>query len=483
MANYQIFDLDGATTVFPVNSFGAVEKSQLSLKLTDEDGVASYIAADQWSVNGYGEDSESITITWANAVNYTAPATLRIVKSVRTDMLATFGSGPTTDKKLQDEFANIITNMIIPMLGTNNSTADLLFGSGNWTDDVNGNWDGSDTISIGGDTNIVDILTTHETRLDTAETTIADHETRLDTAEPIIATHTAQLADTQTSTLKENLVASINNLARQIASGVGLPTPATSATNAAADGGAPLYILGADNISGAPEWIDLRNQTLPQSQPVDADLTAIAALSPTNDDILQRKSGAWVNRTMTQLRADLLAIENATIVCGHWNGEMSSVTSPFAQAYYERDVTVVAGAPYTSTVGLMFSAPFRWVTGMPTKIKVTADYQLVGTSDSGGTSTIKLQARIIELNALTSSMNVQVAAVAYSVLDTVDLNTALEFSFGNSLSDTTIKTATTGTLTFDTSKVYAVQFVFPVVVYGNGNARIRLYGYTAQWAV
>lgn len=183
MASYQIFDLDGATTVFPVNSFGAVEKSQLSLKLTDEDGVASYIAADQWSVNGYGEDSESITITWANAVNYTAPATLRIVKSVRTDMLATFGSGPTTDKKLQDEFANIITNMIIPMLGANNAAADLIFGAGNWNDDANGNWDGSDTISIGGDTNIVDILTTHETRLDTAETDIDALDVRLTTAE------------------------------------------------------------------------------------------------------------------------------------------------------------------------------------------------------------------------------------------------------------------------------------------------------------
>jgi hypothetical protein len=40
-------------------------------------------------------------------------------------------------------------------------------------------------------------------------------------------------------------------------------------------------------------------------QPTDADLTAIAALSPTNDDVIQRKSGAWANRTMTQLKTDL----------------------------------------------------------------------------------------------------------------------------------------------------------------------------------
>src|SRR5438105_4854768 len=33
----------------------------------------------------------------------------------------------------------------------------------------------------------------------------------------------------------------------------------------------------------------------------DSDLTTIAGLSATNDDIIQRKSGAWTNRTMAQL--------------------------------------------------------------------------------------------------------------------------------------------------------------------------------------
>lgn len=37
----------------------------------------------------------------------------------------------------------------------------------------------------------------------------------------------------------------------------------------------------------------------------DADLTTIAGLSPTNDDILQRKAGAWTNRTIAQLATDL----------------------------------------------------------------------------------------------------------------------------------------------------------------------------------
>lgn len=37
----------------------------------------------------------------------------------------------------------------------------------------------------------------------------------------------------------------------------------------------------------------------------DADLTTIAGLSPSNDDFLQRKAGAWANRTVAQVKTDL----------------------------------------------------------------------------------------------------------------------------------------------------------------------------------
>lgn len=40
----------------------------------------------------------------------------------------------------------------------------------------------------------------------------------------------------------------------------------------------------------------------------DDDLDAIAALSPSNDDILQRKAGVWTNRSMAQLAADLTSL-------------------------------------------------------------------------------------------------------------------------------------------------------------------------------
>lgn len=37
----------------------------------------------------------------------------------------------------------------------------------------------------------------------------------------------------------------------------------------------------------------------------DTDLTTIAGLTPTNDDVIQRKAGAWTNRTMAQVKTDL----------------------------------------------------------------------------------------------------------------------------------------------------------------------------------
>lgn len=40
-------------------------------------------------------------------------------------------------------------------------------------------------------------------------------------------------------------------------------------------------------------------------QTLDADLLAIGALTPANDDVLQRKASVWTNRTMAQLKTDL----------------------------------------------------------------------------------------------------------------------------------------------------------------------------------
>ena len=49
-------------------------------------------------------------------------------------------------------------------------------------------------------------------------------------------------------------------------------------------------------------------------QPLDSDLTAIAALTPTNDDVIQRKAGAWVARTIAQMVTDIRAVLDSIYV-------------------------------------------------------------------------------------------------------------------------------------------------------------------------
>lgn len=52
-------------------------------------------------------------------------------------------------------------------------------------------------------------------------------------------------------------------------------------------------------------------------QPLDADLTAIAALDPANSDFLQRKSGVWTHRTPAQVKTDLdLPVSTTTELAG-----------------------------------------------------------------------------------------------------------------------------------------------------------------------
>lgn len=46
-----------------------------------------------------------------------------------------------------------------------------------------------------------------------------------------------------------------------------------------------------------------------EKQPIDSDLTTIAAISASNDDVIQRKVGAWTNRTMAQLKTDLVLVK------------------------------------------------------------------------------------------------------------------------------------------------------------------------------
>jgi hypothetical protein len=66
--------------------------------------------------------------------------------------------------------------------------------------------------------------------------------------------------------------------------------------------------------ASASVWVRvLPTNVLTGLQASDADLTAIAAIAPSNDDLIQRKAGAWTNRTMAQLLTDLVAAGGAAL--------------------------------------------------------------------------------------------------------------------------------------------------------------------------
>jgi hypothetical protein len=66
-------------------------------------------------------------------------------------------------------------------------------------------------------------------------------------------------------------------------------------------------LSNVDNTSDTNKPISTATQTaLNNKQDLDSDLTAIAAIAPINDDIIQRKAGTWTNRTPAQVKTDLV---------------------------------------------------------------------------------------------------------------------------------------------------------------------------------
>lgn len=74
------------------------------------------------------------------------------------------------------------------------------------------------------------------------------------------------------------------------------------------------FLAGKANTSHTHAISDVTSLQagLDAKQTLDSDLTAIAALSASNDDIIQRKSGAWTNRTIAQFKTDLSLATVAT---------------------------------------------------------------------------------------------------------------------------------------------------------------------------
>lgn len=83
------------------------------------------------------------------------------------------------------------------------------------------------------------------------------------------------------------------------------------------------------------------------AQPASADLSALAALSPNNDDVIQRKSGSWVSRTLAQLKTDL-ALAASDVVSGVF---------AIARIPTGTSSTTVATGDHTHSPAAVYAAP------------------------------------------------------------------------------------------------------------------------------
>lgn len=88
-------------------------------------------------------------------------------------------------------------------------------------------------------------------------------------------------------------------------------------------------------------------------QPLDSDLTAIAALAPPDNDIIQRKSSAWTNRTPAQFKTDL-SLTKADVGLGNVDNT-SDANKPVSTAGAAADALRVLKAGDTMTGNLSIS--------------------------------------------------------------------------------------------------------------------------------
>jgi hypothetical protein len=160
---------------------------------------------------------------------------------------------------------------------------------------------------------------------------------------------------------------------------------------------------GTFSAAGAIAWDEAH--TVTGAQESDADLTAIAGLSPSNDDVIQRKAGAWTNRTQAQLLTDLVAAGAAS----------ASSTTTLTNKSLDLATNTVTGTTAEFNTALS-DGNFATLAGSETLTNKTLTAPVISTISNTGTVTLFTATDTVVGKATTDTLTNKTIAGASNTL-------------------------------------------------------------------
>jgi uncharacterized protein (UPF0303 family) len=171
------------------------------------------------------------------------------------------------------------------------------------------------------------------------------------------------------------------------------------------------------------------NAALDGKQPLDADLTAISNLSPNDNDLLQRKSGSWTNRSIAQIKTDL-AISNvdntsdlnkpiSTATQSALNAKLDSTVAASSYQPLDSDLTSIAGIT-PSNDDIIQRKAGAWTNRSIAQVKTD-----LSISNVDNTSDLNKPLSTASINEFSYKVNTnQISAFGYTLVDDIDAPSA-----------------------------------------------------------
>jgi hypothetical protein len=136
------------------------------------------------------------------------------------------------------------------------------------------------------------------------------------------------------------------------------------------------FLLSRSNHTGsqAISTVTGLQTAIDSKQAADSDLTAIAALAPADGDVIQRSAGAWVNRTLAQLKtslafttSDVLEGVNLYFTNARADARVAAAVGVSVQAF-DSDLSTFAGLSPATNDLLQFKSG-AWANRTPAQVK------------------------------------------------------------------------------------------------------------------